>query len=198
MSVLACSGLGALATRLPPSVGYAESTCGEETVSKILVAYASKAGSTGEVAEAVAKVFCDTGATVDVRPVKEVSDLSGYQAVVLGSAIRRGAWLSAATSFVKTHKTALAQMPVAYFQVCAKVKEDTDETRKTAGAYLDPVRALLEPVGVGVFAGKVDFGKLSWLDLKMAQMVGSVEGDWRDWDAIRVWAEELRSKLGIA
>ncbi len=198
LSVLTCSGLGALATRLPSSVEFAESTCGEETMSKILVTYASKAGSTGEVAEAVAKVFCDAGATVDVRPVKEVRDLSGYQAVVLGSAIRMGSWLSEATSFVKKHKATLAQMPVAYFQVCAEVKKDTDEARKAAGAYLDPVRALLEPVGVGVFAGKMDFSKLSWLDRKIAKMVGSVEGDWRDWDAIRVWAEGLRSKLGIA
>jgi menaquinone-dependent protoporphyrinogen oxidase len=194
LSVLACSGLGVLATRQPP-VEYAESTCGEETMSKILVTYASKAGSTGEVAEAVAKVFCDAGATVDVRPVKEVSDLSGYQAVVVGSAIRMGAWLSEATSFVKTHKATLSQMPVAYFQVCEAVKKNTDEARKTAGAYLDPVRALLEPAAVGLFAGKMDFGKLSWLDRNIAKVTGSVEGDWRNWEAIRAWAEEIRPTL---
>ncbi|MBN2004484.1 MAG: flavodoxin domain-containing protein [Anaerolineae bacterium] len=196
-SVLACSGLGVLAT-LQPSVDYAESTCGEETMSEVLVTYASKAGSTGEVAEAIAKVFCDAGATVDVRPVKEVRDLSGYRAVVLGSAIRMGSWLSEATSFVKTHKATLAQMPVAYFQVCGELEKDTEETRKTTGTYLDPVRALLEPVASEVFAGKMDFAKLSWLDRSIIKMMGGNEGDWRNWDAIHAWAEELIPALKIA
>jgi len=165
---------------------------------KILVTYASKAGSTGEIAAAIAEVLCDSGTAVDVRPVGEVYDLSGYQAAVLGSAVRKGSWLRDAISFVKTHHTTLARIPVAYFQVCATLKVDTEESRRTAETYLGPMRALIEPASVGLFAGKVDFDKLSWLDRNISKMVGSVEGDWRDWEAIRAWAGGLRPALGIA
>ncbi len=56
----------------------------------ILVTYASRAGSTAGVAETIGRTLAECGAMVDVRPVKQVSDLSAYRAVVAGSAIH--AW----------------------------------------------------------------------------------------------------------
>ncbi len=55
---------------------------------RILVTYASRAGTTAEVAEAIARTLTQDGAQVDVLPMKSVKDLSPYQAVVAGSAIR--------------------------------------------------------------------------------------------------------------
>jgi menaquinone-dependent protoporphyrinogen oxidase len=191
---LTCCGLGALGT-VQPHVEYRESTCGGETMGKILVAYASKAGSTGEVAEAIGQMLCEGGASVDVRLAKEVSDLSPYRAVVMGSAIRIGRWLPEAVKFVEQHQAVLATMPVAYFQVSGSLKEDTPEKRQEAATYLGPVRALVAPASVGLFAGKMDYSKLSFLDRTIAKMVGSVEGDWRDWEAIRAWADSLRPVL---
>ncbi len=194
MGVLTCCGLGALATARP-HVEYPESTCGGDTVGRILIAYASRAGSTGEVAEAIGQVLCAGGVSVDVRLAKEVSDLGGYSAVVVGSAIRMGRWLPEAVRFVEQHQDALKTMPVAYFQVSGFLKEDTPERRQEAATYLAPVRALVTPVSEGLFAGKMDYSKLSFFDRTIARMVGSVEGDWRDWDAIRAWAEGLRPIL---
>jgi flavodoxin len=59
----------------------------------MLVAYASKAGSTGEVTEVIGRVLCDEGAAVEVKPIREVDDPSGYGAVVVGGAVRMGRWL---------------------------------------------------------------------------------------------------------
>ena len=191
---LTCCGLGALGT-VQPQVEYPETTCGGEMVSKVLVVYASKAGSTGEVAEVIGQVLCEGGASVDVRLAKEVSDLSPYRAVVVGSAIRIGRWLPEAVQFVERHQAALKTMPVAYFQVSGFLKEDTPDKRQEAATFLDPVRALVTPVGEGLFAGKMDYSKLSFFDRTIAKMVGSVEGDWRDWDAIRAWADSLRPVL---
>jgi menaquinone-dependent protoporphyrinogen oxidase len=162
-------------------------------MSKVLVTYATKAGSTGEVAEAIGQALCAGGAAVvvDVKPVKEVSDVSGYSGVVVGSAIRMGRWLPEAVKFVESQKAALAVMPVAYFQVSGFLKEDTPENRQEAATYLGAVRALAEPVSEGLFAGKMDYSKLSFFDRTIAKIVGSAEGDWRDWDAIRAWAGEL-------
>lgn len=167
-------------------------------MNKILVAFATRAGSTSEVAEYVAGVLRESGATVDVRPVRSVRDVHGYDAVIIGSAIRMGKWLPEAVNFVKTNRESLSRVPTAYFLVSAYLHEGTPEIRKTVLAYLDPVRAILDPVSIGLFAGKMDFSKLSWLDRTIAKAVGSTEGDWRDWDAIREWARNLPLQSSLA
>jgi menaquinone-dependent protoporphyrinogen oxidase len=163
----------------------------------VLVAYATKAGSTGEVAEAVGQALCASGAAVDVKPVKEVDDLDGYEAVVVGSAIRIGRWLPEAIRFVEANARTLAAMPVAYFQLSGFLQDDTPEKRQEAAAYLAPVRALVEPVSEGLFAGKIDYSTLSFFDRTIAKLVGSAEGDWRDRDAIRTWASDLRQAFDV-
>lgn len=162
---------------------------------RILVAYATRAGSTSEVAEAVGQALCDGGAAVDVKPTEEVDDIGGYRAVVVGSAIRIGRWLPEAVRFVEAKAGTLATMPVAYFQLSGFLQDGTPEKRQEAAAYLAPVRALVEPVGEGMFAGKIEYGTLSFFDRTIAKLVGSAEGDWRDWEAIRAWATALRLTL---
>ena len=63
---------------------------------KILVAYASRAGSTGGVAEAIGKTLADGGMSVDVRRMNDIREITPYGAVVAGSAIRGRtvAWIS--------------------------------------------------------------------------------------------------------
>jgi menaquinone-dependent protoporphyrinogen oxidase len=139
-----------------------------------------------------------TGATVDVRPVKTVTDLKGYDAVVVGSAIRMGQWLPEAVQFVKNNQPTLGSIPTAYFLVSGFLREDTPEMRSQVQAFLDPVRQILEPKSIGMFAGKMDYSKLSWLDRTIAKAVKSVEGDWRNWDAIRGWAQGLQTTLVCA
>lgn len=195
-AALSCCGLTVLGTR-QPGIELQKSNCGGEAMNKVLVAYATKAGSTGEVAEVIGQVLCEGGAAVDVKPVKEVSDVSGYSGVVVGSAVRMGSWLPEAVKFVETHTAALEKKPVAYFQVSSFLKEDTPEKRQEAATYLGAVRALVEPASVGLFAGKIDYSKLSFFDRAIAKMVGSAEGDWRDWDAIRAWAGELRQFFDV-
>ena len=107
-AALACYGLATLDA--PQSVGeFIETSCGKEHSmgNKILIAYASACGSTGEVAEAIGQELCSAGAAVDVRLAKRVSDLGPYRAVVVGSAIRMGRWLPEAVKFVETHREAL-------------------------------------------------------------------------------------------
>ncbi|MHC1781196.1 MAG: flavodoxin domain-containing protein [Anaerolineaceae bacterium] len=188
-AALLCVGGGALAS-LPPAVEFYESPAiiGNGK-GKVLVVYASKAGSTAEVAQAIAETLRAKGLTVDVSQVKHAVDLSGYQAVMVGSCIRMGAWLPEAVKFVEKNQAALKSVPTAFFQVGAGLKEDTPANREEALGYMAKASELVEPVSMGVFAGKVDFSKLSLLDRLISNMVGSVEGDWRDWDAIRAWTE---------
>ncbi len=106
-----------------------------------------------------------------------------------------GRWLPEAVQFVKTHQAALASKPTAYFLVSGTLRQDTPEVRQEVQAYLDPVRQILEPKSLGMFAGKIDPGTLSFLDRTIMQMMKSPSGDWRNWEAIRSWTRELQPVL---
>ncbi len=158
---------------------------------KILIAYGSRCGSTGGVAEAIGQVLSKAGAGVDVHPLKDVNDLSPYQAVVVGSAIRMGKWLPEAVEFVKAHQSTLSRLPVTYFAVCLTMKDDTLENRRKALSFLDPVCKQfpqVKPLDIGLFAGAVDYKKLSFAYSLILKVKGAPEGDFRNWEAIRTWA----------
>jgi len=160
---------------------------------RVLVTYASKYGSTGGVADAIGKELCGKGATVDVVLIKNAGNISSYQGVVIGSAIYMGKWMSEAVDFVKKNRDVLRQMPVAYFLVCMTLSQPTEKNRAEVLAYMDPIlKAVpeIKPVGVGTFAGAIDYNNLSWLNKKILKSKGTPEGDFRDWNAIRSWARE--------
>lgn len=160
---------------------------------RVLVAYASGAGSTAEVAEAIARPLRDPGVEVDVRPVGEVTDLSIYQALILGSSIRAGRWLPSAIHFVEKYRLEMADIPVAYFTTCLTMVHDTPENRRIVLAYLEPVRQMapeITPVGIGLFAGSLTPG----LEQILPGESGPY-GDYRDWEAIEAWAKRIRPLL---
>ena len=168
---------------------------------KILVTYASRFGSTAGVAEVIGKTLTENGMDADVLPMREVKDLSPYQAVVAGSAINAGAWLPEAIQFVQTHRAELAQKPFAAFLVCMTLTmRNADQYRSHVSTWLAPVRALVRPVSEGLFAGGLDIGKIpsfsDRLKFRLSVLFGVwKEGDHRDWNAIRAWAEGLHPLL---
>jgi menaquinone-dependent protoporphyrinogen oxidase len=164
-------------------------------MNNILVTYATRAGSTFEVAEQVAETLRTTGASVEVRPVPAVHEVNGYDAVVIGSPIRMGQWLPEAVSSVQAQREPLSHIPTAYFLVSGLLRDDTPEMRAKVLAFLDPVRAILEPSSIGLFAGKIDFSKMDGLDRSIAEAVSTSEGDWRNWEAIRHWVQGLQPIL---
>jgi len=181
-----------------------------EMSKRILVTYASRAGSTAEVAEAIAKTLAPSqppqgtvGAWVDVMPMKDVKDLSAYGAVVAGSAIRKSKWLPEAMQFMQTHRSALAQKSFATFTVCITLAmSNTEQYRSAVAGWVAPVRALVRPLSEGLFAGMLDFSKLpvNWDTLMLRATVALgifPRGDHRDWNAIRAWAEDLKPILGV-
>ena len=168
---------------------------------KILVTYASRAGSTTGVAEAIGKTLAESGAQVDVLPMQDVKDLSPYRAVVAGSAIQNKQWLPEATQFIQAHQSELVQKPFAAFLVCMTLAMRNGETyRPFVAEFLAPVRALIRPVSEGLFAGVLDIRKVpsfsDRLKFRLSVLFGVwSEGDHRDWDAIRRWAASLAPLL---
>lgn len=194
-ATLTCSGLGFIATRQPDLDLPEPVTCGDqkEMNAKVLITYATRCGSTAEVAAAIGKVFCERGASVDVLPLKDVKSIDAYQAVILSSAVRIGAWLPEAVKFVEQNQARLNQMPTAFFAVHLNNTDDDEVSRAARHAYLDPVRKLVTPAAEAFFAGVGDFSKINLLERMMAKFVKSPVGDFRDWTKIRAWAENVQA-----
>ena len=167
---------------------------------RILVAYASRGGSTAGVAEAIGQTLAAGGSEVDVRSMTEIDDVTAYQAVVAGSAIQAHEWLPEAMQFLRRHRAALAQKPFAAFLVCMTMTMRDPRAREFVASWLEPVRALVKPVSEGFFAGALDLRKVpsfsDRLKFRLSVLLGVwSEGDHRDWDAIRSWAEKTRPLL---
>jgi menaquinone-dependent protoporphyrinogen oxidase len=162
---------------------------------QILVAYASRVGSTKEVAAAIAATLREKGVELDLRPINDVQHIGTYSAVILGSAIRFGKVLPEMQRFVEAHRVQLKQLPVAYFVVCMTMEEVTQTNQATARAYLDSLIALVPAVDVALFAGEVNLKNLAPALRMLVNAMHAPQGDFRDWDRIRGWAAELSASL---
>ena len=98
----------------------------------ILVAYATRYGSTGEVAEAVGARLREQGLAVDVKPVKEARPDDGYDAIVFGAPFYMGAMLKEARAFLEQQRTALEKRPIAIFALGPTSAADDLERRLVA------------------------------------------------------------------
>jgi len=195
IAAMSLGGISRVGIGHAAEIKFAEGRCGgtKNMEKRVLVTYASKYGSTGGVADAIGKELCDKGATADVVLIKNAGNISSYQGVVIGSAIYMGKWMSEAVDFVKQNRDVLRQVPVAYFLVCMTLSQPTEKNRAEVLAYMDPIlKAVpeIKPVGIGTFAGAIDYNNLSWLNKKILKSKGTPEGDFRDWNAIRAWARE--------
>ena len=165
---------------------------------KILITYATKTGSTSEIAKFIADVLEDDGFAVDVSEIGEIVDLSNYQTVIIGSATRMDKVLNEAAKFMLQHQKEFQHKTTAYFLVGVAMKEDTPENRQKAEATLAPLCEIKEPISMGLFAGKLDYSKIGlfWRVLASKDKTGLMEeGDFRDWIKIKDWAVELVSLL---
>lgn len=164
-------------------------------MTKILVAYATKYGSTGDIARAIGETLAETGAETGVLPVRQVTDVRPYDRVVLGTPVFMGRPMRAAVRFASRFGPELRQKKTALFSVGLQMREDTPENRTSAMEFLVPLReALGGPADTGLFAGRIDpsrFGFLLRIFAKIEKTGLFAAGDWRDWDAIRNWAREL-------
>jgi menaquinone-dependent protoporphyrinogen oxidase len=164
---------------------------------KILVTYASRAGSTAEVAQAIGKTLSESGASVEVLPMEDVQQLSAYQAVIAGSPIRSSKWLPEAMKFIEDHRSELRQKPFAMFTLSITLAMSSGvQYRQAVMGWTAPVRAQVKPVSEGLFAGKLDFTKLPFnfdtLKLRLTVALGIFpKEDRRDWNAIHQWATSV-------
>ena len=155
----------------------------------ILVAYASRYGSTREVAESIAAVLRERLLRVEVRAVGEVDQVDEYGGVVLGAALYLGRWHRDARTFAKRFADELSEVPVAVFGL-GPIDEVPEHRAGSEKQFRAAVRKLpFEPVATRLFGGVVDPHKLHFPFNHMPA------ADIRDWNAIRAWAIAMADVL---
>lgn len=191
---LTVCGVSVVAPDSPP-IDLLSFTYGEKTMnSRVLVSYATYAGSTVGVAAEIGKTLGARGFSVDVKPIKEKPQVDGYQAVLIGSAVQHGNWLPEAVAFVQDNQPALNRVPVALFCVHIQNRGNDKTSRQNRLAYLNEVRPLLQPVDEAFFAGRFDRrGAALMLPGWLARFVPTL--DFRNWKKIRAWADSIRPLL---
>ncbi len=167
-----------------------------DTSRKVLVAYATWAGSTAGIAERIAGVLNRSGFAAEAVRAKEVRDLSPYGAVVLGTAVHAGKLHPDALKFARRNAADLGSKPFAAFIVCLAMKGSDEKARATAGAYLGPVRQQVKPLSEGLFAGAYDPQKLDFVSRQIMKMIKAPPGDFRKWDEVEAWAASLAPLFG--
>jgi menaquinone-dependent protoporphyrinogen oxidase len=160
---------------------------------KVLVAVASKHGSTREIAAVIAEELRSSSLDVDLMDVSEAGNIRTYDAIVLGSAIYFGKWLPEATSFAEHHVAKLSKTPVWLFS-SGPLGEDDPQPH-------DDPHKIVAPLGVvhvldhKVFVGKLDPGVLGFGERLATKVVRAPYGDFRDWDEVRAWARQIAAEL---
>lgn len=190
-------------------------------MSKILVAYATMAGSTVEVAQAVGEEIAKSGLQVDVLPISEVKDLESYDGVVVGGPMIMG-WHRQAMRFLRKNRESFQHIPLAVFVMAMSLTQTSETSVEGVPVYLDEdlpkppaneerlnfkeryarlskyLRPIIKatrpvkPVGIGVFGGRLEYGRLKWWAVLFVMFViQAPAGDRRNWPAIRSWAADL-------
>jgi menaquinone-dependent protoporphyrinogen oxidase len=162
----------------------------------ILVVFATRYGSTQEVAEAITATLREGGLAVLCEPMTKVRTLEGCGAVVLGAPLYMFRWHKDAKRFLSRHRQALTERPVAVFALGPTHDPHDEKEWQDSRAQLDKELAKfpwLTPVALEMFGGKYDPAKLRFpIKLLAGKEPAS---DIRDWTSIRAWASSLAVKL---
>jgi menaquinone-dependent protoporphyrinogen oxidase len=163
---------------------------------RVLVTTASKHGSTEEIGRFIGEVLVEQGIEVGALPPEDVISLHRYDAVIMGSAVYAGHWMTSMKKMAHRLAPELLDRPVWLFSsgpIGDPPKPDEDPV---------DVAPLIEATGArghAVFAGKLDKGVLGFAEKAIVAAFKVTDGDFRDWDEIRGWAigiaEELKAKV---
>jgi menaquinone-dependent protoporphyrinogen oxidase len=162
----------------------------------VLVGYATRYGSTQEVAEEVAAALRENGLAVDILPMRELHTLAEYSGVVLGAPLFMFHWHNDALRFLSRHSKALMERPVAVFALGPVQDPHNEKEWQDSSAQLNKELEKypwFKPFAIEIFGGKYDPAKLRFpLKLFTGKEPGS---DIRDLKAVHAWASTLAAKF---
>lgn len=160
---------------------------------RILVAAASKHGSTWEIAQVIGDTLSIQGVSADVLHIENVGDMTPYDGFVVGSAVYAGRWLSEAATFVRQRGDELNSRPVWLFS--SGPLGFSLRPQKSRAVDIRKVTELVRIKEHHVFAGKLKKRRLDLAEKVIAAVVHAPQGDFRNWAEIRAWAGGIALSL---
>lgn len=162
---------------------------------EVLVTYATKHGSTTDIAWSIANSFFDSGIRADVKKIQNVEDVRPYRLVIVGTPIYDNQILPEVLTFAELHTDWLEKRKVAVFVVGRTLKEPDSETLIRTERMLSRLKNYINIFDTGMFAGKISPKNLP-IKERLEEVFGEKKtGDFRDWEEIGSWAKELEKKV---
>jgi menaquinone-dependent protoporphyrinogen oxidase len=164
---------------------------------RVLVAYATKYGSTAEIAEKIGQVMLEAGFDVVVRAADSIHDFTPFDAVVLGSAVYAGTWRREAIDLLEQHEQFLSEHPTWLFSSGPTGEGDPVELMKgwRFPEAQKPLAERIRPRDIAFFHGEIDMKKLNLAEKLIIKGIKAPTGDYRDWNAVVNWAKSIVSTL---
>lgn len=176
---------------------------------KVLVAYATWAGSTRSIADQIAQTLSNKKMDVEVTPAKDINSISDYQTIILGTSIHMGKTGGAFNKFLKKFHKILKNKNTAIFVVCANMLNDCSETREETTGWLNKTLGKfpnVKPISIGLFSGAlhVEGEEYKKLNPMARRLITSMEEsmvkehgktDFRDWEKVKTWTEEISKNI---
>ncbi|MFI2235854.1 flavodoxin domain-containing protein [Streptomyces chrestomyceticus] len=162
------------------------------TDKRVLVAYGTQNGGTAGIAEEIATTLEKDGVPAEARSAADVTDVTCYDAIVLGGGLYAGRWHRDARRFARSLKDPLLERPVWCFSSGPLAATATQKD-------IPPTRAVLRDMsrikarGHTTFGGRLDPRPQGWLARSMAKR--GMAHDWRDFEQIRAWAHTIATDL---
>lgn len=160
---------------------------------KVLIAVASRHGSTFEIARDIHDRIAYRGIDSDLYNVEEVKDVSKYDAIILGSAVYFGRWVAPAYDFIDMFEDELLVRPVWLFSsgpIGAPPLPPDDES-----VDIGDIITRVNPRAHRIFRGRLDRHKLHFLEKLFVFIFGIRSGDYRDADDVNIWSDALARVL---
>jgi menaquinone-dependent protoporphyrinogen oxidase len=160
---------------------------------RVLIAVASKHGSTREIGEAIGCTLAELGVENDVRRVDDLAEVDGYDAFVVGSAVYFGRWIEPARRFAEAFADELRDRPTWLFS-SGPIGEPPHPPVADAVDIADIV-AMTQPREHRLFSGSVDRTVLGFAERALLSAVRGAEGDFRDWADVASWSASIAREL---
>jgi menaquinone-dependent protoporphyrinogen oxidase len=166
----------------------------ERTGMRILVAAASRHGSTAEIATELGKALRRAlpDARVDVVALTRTVNFTDYDAVVLGSAVYFGRWLDEARAPVGAQLETLRELPLWLFSSGPVGDPSVPDTEPADAVKLAATTGARDH---RVFPGALQRKQLGIQERIAVGLVRAPDGDYRDWPGVRAWADHIAADL---
>jgi len=168
-------------------------------MAKVLILYSTTDGHTIEICKRIKQTVEINGDEVELADLKDGPGLQAgtFDKVVIGASIRYGKHQPLVSKFIADNQETLEAHPNAFFSVnvvARKPEKNAPETNPYLQKFLKKIS--WQPQNLGVFAGKIDYPNLGFVDKNMIRFIlwmtkgptdPTLAVEFTDWDKVEAF-----------